>query len=107
MDDVYSQDKQKMHVHFNYFCTYRLTMDAKLTLKLNSAVIDKAKSYARKKNTSLSRLIESYLSHITSSHEEADDVTPLVKSLTGVLDIPKAADSKTEYRKHIAKKYSK
>jgi hypothetical protein len=80
-------------------------MDAKLTLKLNSSVIDKAKSYAKKKNTSLSRLIESYLNHLTSSTEAGDDVTPLVKSLSGVLDLPKAAESKSEYRKYVSNKY--
>ena len=82
-------------------------MDAKLTLKLNSSVIEKAKSYARKKNVSLSRLIESYLNHITSSHVESDEATPLVKSLSGVIHMSKAADSKAEYRKHVVKKYGK
>jgi hypothetical protein len=82
-------------------------MDAKLTLKLNSLVIDKAKSYAKKKNTSLSRLIEGYLNHLTSSSESSEEVTPLVKSLTGVIDLPKAADTKSEYRKYLSKKYDK
>jgi hypothetical protein len=36
-------------------------MNSKLTLKLNSEVIARAKSYAKKRNTSLSKMIESYL----------------------------------------------
>ena len=36
-------------------------MDAKLTLKLDKDVIDRAKEYASSQNRSLSRLIESYL----------------------------------------------
>jgi hypothetical protein len=36
-------------------------MDTKLTLKLNGDIIEQAKTYAKKKNTSLSKLIESYL----------------------------------------------
>jgi hypothetical protein len=85
-------------------------MDAKLTLKLNTLVIERAKSYAKHKNTSLSRLIEGYLDHITRSSEETsntEEITPLVKSLSGVLHLPKAADSKIEYGKHISKKYNK
>lgn len=85
-------------------------MDAKLTLKLNTHVIDRAKTYAKQKNTSLSRLIEGYLDHITSSTEDAsqsDEITPLVKSLSGVLHLSKAADPKMEYEKHISKKYGK
>lgn len=59
----------------------------------------------QKKNTSLSRLIESYLKHLTSSHDSGEDITPLVRSLSGVLDLPKAADSKSDYGKYISKKY--
>ena len=33
-------------------------MDTKLTLKLDNAVIEQAKNYAKDKNTSLSKLIE-------------------------------------------------
>lgn len=36
-------------------------MDTKLTLKLDNSIIQQAKSYAKEKNTSLSKLIESYL----------------------------------------------
>jgi len=82
-------------------------MDAKLTLKLSSVVIDKAKVFAKKKNTSLSRLIEGYLNHITSTAESEEDITPFVKSISNVIDLPKAADSKVEYKKHISKKYGK
>ena len=36
-------------------------MDTKLTLKLDREIIEEAKKYAREKNISLSKLIESYL----------------------------------------------
>jgi hypothetical protein len=36
-------------------------MDSKLTLKLDNSIIEQAKNYAKDKNTSLSKLIESYL----------------------------------------------
>jgi hypothetical protein len=81
-------------------------MDTKLTLKLNGAVIEQAKAYAKKKNTSLSKLIESYLGLLIAPNEK-QEVTPLVKSLSGVLDLPEDFNNKTNYRKHIANKYSK
>ncbi len=81
-------------------------MDTKLTLKLNGDIIEQAKTYAKNKNTSLSKLIESYLGLLIDP-DEKQEVTPLVKSLSGVLDLPKDFDNKTNYRKHIINKYSK
>lgn len=60
-------------------------MDTKLTLKLERDVIDKAKKYAKHNNTSLSRMIENYLRSITDPSDEPVKVTPLIKSLTGVI----------------------
>ena len=81
-------------------------MDTKLTLKLNGDVIEQAKTYAKKKNTSLSKLIESYLGLLIDPNDK-QEVTPLVKSLSGVIDLPKNYDNKTNYRKHLLNKYSK
>jgi hypothetical protein len=81
-------------------------MDTKLTLKLNGDVIEQAKTYAKKKNTSLSKLIESYLGLLIDPNDK-QEVTPLVKSLSGVIDLPKDFDNKTNYRKHILNKYAK
>jgi hypothetical protein len=81
-------------------------MDTKLTLKLDSSVIEQAKTYAKKKNTSLSKLIESYLGLLLDPKEN-NEVTPLVKSLSGVLDLPKNFDYKKDYKKHISNKYAK
>ena len=81
-------------------------MDTKLTLKLNAAIIQQAKTYAKKKNTSLSKLIESYLGLLVNPQKK-QAVTPLVKGLSGVIDLPENFDAKANYRKHILKKYSK
>lgn len=83
-------------------------MDNKLTLKLDNKVIEKAKSYAKRKNTSLSQLIESYLQFLTSSNKnDEEETTPLVKSLSGILNAPKSLDYKESYKKHLGKKYAK
>lgn len=81
-------------------------MNTKLTLKLNGEIIEHAKTYAKKKNISLSKLIESYLGLLVYPNEE-EEVTPLVKSLSGVINLPKNFDNKTAYREHIQNKYSK
>ncbi|MBK8981672.1 MAG: hypothetical protein IPM38_04955 [Ignavibacteria bacterium] len=82
-------------------------MNTKLTLKLNNKVIEQAKIYAKEKDTSLSKLIESYLEYLTSKNSsDANEITPLVKSISGVLQSGKNLNVKKEYKKHILKKYS-
>ena len=83
-------------------------MNNKLTLSLDNQVIELAKSYARKKNTSLSKLIEAYLHFLTSGHKsDPEEISPLVKSLSGVLNSEKLIDFDASYKKHLNKKYSK
>ena len=55
-------------------------MESKLTLKLNQEVINQAKSYAKDRNTSLSKLIENYLQTVTLKKKEKPAITPLVES---------------------------
>jgi len=81
-------------------------MDTKLTLKLDNSIIEQAKIYAKKKNTSLSKLIESYLGLLVDP-KDTQEVTPLVKSLSGVVDLPKNFDCQKDYKKHLLNKYTK
>lgn len=80
-------------------------MDTKLTLRLDQSVIGKAKNYARLHKTSLSALIENYLQKITSDNEEKDKITPLVKSLSGIVELNKDFDYKTDYSDYLVNKY--
>lgn len=90
-----------------YICTYKeRLMDTKLTLKLNSSTIEQAKLYARKKNTSLSKLIETYLDLLVNPKQDSE-ITPLVKSLSGVITLTNGYDPKKEYKKHLMRKYGK
>ena len=81
-------------------------MDAKLTLKLDENVIEKAKEYAKAKNTSLSALIENYLQKITSEKKGKRKITPLVKSLSGIIDLPAEYDHKKDYADYLMRKYN-
>jgi hypothetical protein len=82
-------------------------METKLTLRLNDNVIDRAKSYARIHKISLSKMIETYLDSITKQKdiEKKNTITPLVESLSGVIDLPSDFEYKAEYRYHLENKY--
>lgn len=80
-------------------------MDAKLTLKLEQSIIEKAKDYAKSNKTSLSRLIENYLLNIVSENKEEKQITPLVKSLSGIIDLPEGFDDKKGYSDYLTDKY--
>jgi macrodomain Ter protein organizer (MatP/YcbG family) len=80
-------------------------MDAKLTLKLEQSVIEKAKDYAKRQKTSLSRLIENYLLDITDEENTQEKITPLVRSLSGIIDLQNDYDDKKDYADYLAKKY--
>ena len=81
-------------------------MDTKLTLKLNQEVIEKAKLYATEKKLSLSRLIENYLSSLTSD-EPTDDlqISPFVRSLSSGIKITEDYDYKKDRADYLEHKY--
>lgn len=80
-------------------------MDTKLTLRLKKRVIDQAKRYAADHDTSLSKIIENYLAAITAESEEKDEISPLVKSLSGVIQLPQSVNDKELLHKHLNEKY--
>jgi hypothetical protein len=82
-------------------------MDSKLTVKLEKGIIEKAKAYARLQKISLSKLIENYLRWITNKPAESEEITPLVKSLSGSIQLPKGYNHKKSYGTYLVAKYSK
>ena len=80
-------------------------MNAKLTLKLDHNLIARAKRYAEKRNTSLSKMIESYLDSVTRSGSSGIEITPLVNSLSGVIDLPVDYDYRKDYNDYLGQKY--
>jgi len=83
-------------------------METKLTLRLNDNVIERAKVYARNHKISLSKMIESYLDNITAQRQDKNEnfITPLVESLSGVIDLPADFDYKKEYGDYLVEKYN-
>lgn len=82
-------------------------MESKLTLTLQKKTIEKGKAYARKKRTSLSKLVEKYIDQIVKEPINEDEISPLVKSLSGVLKDKNASKNWKEHRKDYAAALSK
>lgn len=81
-------------------------MNTKLSLSLDKELIAEAKKYARKKNTSLSGIIKNYLVSVTrNSKKDNLEISPVVKSLSGVLKMDKTTDHKKEYADFLTSKY--
>lgn len=82
-------------------------METKLTLRLNGEIIERAKVYAQSNKISLSKMVEAYLDSVTTNKvdEENEIITPLVESLSGVIDLPSDFDYKKEYRGYLEQKY--
>lgn len=83
-------------------------MNTKLTLTIEQAIIEKAKKYARKKERSLSDLVESYLKALTTEEnitKVEDELSPALKSLKGSFKMPKNFDYKKELSDRLTEKY--
>ena len=81
-------------------------MDARLTLKLNQEVIEKAKAYASYKKVSLSGIVESYLQSLVSDNNTNDfEISPFVKSIATGNEIPADLGYKEEYSEYLWKKH--
>jgi len=55
---------------------------------------------------SLSKMIESYLDSITQTAASGIEITALVASLSGVIDLPADFDYGKDYRDYLDQKYS-
>jgi hypothetical protein len=82
-------------------------MDTKLTLKLDKAIIEKAKLYARHRGVSLSRVVESYFLGLTREEMPTSrELTGVVAELAGVLAGKEVDTSKESYAEYLTRKYS-
>ena len=89
-------------------------MKTKLTLVMEDEVIYNAKKYAKKKEESLSSLVENYLKAISNEDKGAKmkkavskKLSPKVAKLKGVLNIPKNFNYKEELGNILLERYNK
>ena len=83
-------------------------METKLTLKLDTSTIKRAKQYISiHKGTSLSKLVEIYFNSLVAHNEEVkkNKLPPIVVSLSGILKKHAVKDYKNEYADYLAEKY--
>jgi len=81
-------------------------MNTKLTLTIEKDIIEKAKKYARKRERSLSALVENYLKTLADdSNKKEEKLTPIVKSLKGSFKLPESFDYKKELTGRLSEKY--
>lgn len=81
-------------------------MNTKLTLTIEQSVIEKAKQYAKRKERSLSDIVENYLKVIVKDeHAFVVDSTPIATKLRGAFTAPKDLDRKEELSKGLSDKY--
>lgn len=79
-------------------------MTTKLTLTVEKSVIDRAKSYAKNTGRSLSEIIENYLATITQD-ASTDELSPKLKKIVGVVNLPKNFDEQKELRSALEQKH--
>ena len=82
-------------------------MYKKLTLRLDNDIIEQAKTYAAKNNESLSKMVEKYFKMMVDNKkpENKYEISPEIKSLSGVIKLPEDFDIKKEYNDYRDKKY--
>ena len=77
----------------------------KLTLSVDRRIVARAKAFARMHDTSVSRLVESFLRHLNAPGDHASSAeTPLVSGLRG---LGRPSGGLAEYRRHVEKKYGR
>ncbi len=74
---------------------------SKLTLSVDRSVVTRAKSYARRSGTSVSKLVESYLDSVSRSTASSEADPPVLRSLRGILK----KGGRESYREHLAAKH--
>jgi hypothetical protein len=77
-------------------------METKLTLRLDEGLIEQAKGEARRRGSSLSRMVADYFKGMVSPAPSPQALPPITASLIGVL--PGEGD-RSDYRKHLEEKY--
>jgi hypothetical protein len=80
-------------------------MTTKLTLTVESQIIERAKKYAKGTGKSLSAIVESYLDEITSTETATGSLSPKLKKLIGSVNLPVYFDEEKEKRAYLEKKH--
>jgi hypothetical protein len=75
----------------------------KLTLSIDGAVVERAKAYAARQGTSVSRLVEDYLALLGDTASAGEDLPPITRRLKGILK--GARVGRDDYRRYLERRY--
>ena len=78
-------------------------MSKKLTLRLDETVIERAKEYASRRDTSVSRLVEAYFDAVTEENREREQ-TSLSDTTRQFIGLLEEADE-SDYKQYLEEKY--
>jgi hypothetical protein len=84
----------------------------KLTLNIEPSLTEKMKAVAKKRNTSISKMVEGFFKKEVEVEQEPfkmkdyDELPDFIKSLRIVENPTPDFDHKAEYHKHLEEKYS-
>ena len=78
-------------------------LNTKLTLRMDDALIERAKAHSERSGRSLSRLVSDFFSAIDQPAEPTA-ITPRVRSLMGALS--HVTLDEDDYRRHLEEKHS-
>ena len=86
------------------FCNI-IRMNTKLTLSIDSVIIDKAKRELQTNGKSLSAIIEDYFKLLIATKTRQMHITPVVAELTGIAKLNENIDEKYIIAEYLLGKY--
>jgi hypothetical protein len=83
-------------------CVKLYVMNTKLTLRMDAAIVRKAKSHAARRGKSVSQMFSEFVTSLEAAKDRRD-LPPLTSSLLGVMG--DARVSEEDYKKHLLEKF--
>ena len=78
-------------------------MNTKLTLRMDDALVDTAKSEASRRGKSVSQMVGEFFSSLAGKKRGVANLPPITASLVGVLKRNNLSEK--DYKKHLREKY--
>jgi hypothetical protein len=78
-------------------------MQTKLTLRLEDALIERAKSYAARTGQSVSELVAKLFAVLEAESAEEERLPPITRALRGILAASPVSED--DYRRHLENKH--
>jgi hypothetical protein len=74
----------------------------RLNITVDTDVVERARRYTRRHNTSISGLVGEFLAHLPDEESATEELSPTVRRLLGVA---RGGPDRDDYRRHLLEKY--